>query len=418
MAAPGAEPAIEAVGVYARIRPAVSGSREELADPSVIVSRRFNQQKTVQVRNLEFSLDWVWDAQASQSEVYELMGRDRVARVLQGYNVALLAYGQTGSGKTFTMFGPDEVLGDWHGEHIGLAPRAVNDLFSALRSAPATSQFVVTCSYVEVYNDECNDLLGLRKNLALRETADHRLTVEGLSHQVVSSAEEVMAELNRGNANRVVAAMKMNERSSRSHAIFSLVRRHRRRGTRASPAPARPIHSARFTAPDSQRPIPQRPLVDASHPRAQRIADTSVAPVEPGRAGASELGKLQFVDLAGMESSKKSYSVEGPSKAPQRREEAKNINRSLYSLGTVIERLAGSSSSLHPEGHAVNGNVHVPYRDSKLTRLLQESLGGNCAAAIIVTLRAEPANLDETIGTKGGGGADPSALQSLREELG
>ena len=98
-------------------------------------------------------------------------------------------------------------------------------------------------------------------------------------------------------------------------------------------------------------------------------------------------GKLTLVDLAGMESAKKSYAAEGPSNQPARREEAKNINTSLYALGTVIERLA-------------SGDVgHVPWRNSKLTRLLQDSFGGNSRSAIVTTLRAEEKNIDETIGT-------------------
>jgi hypothetical protein len=152
--------------------------------------------------------------------------------------------------------------------------------------------------------------------------------------------------LRRGNELRVVAAMKMNARSSRSHALFVLE-----------------LHD-----------------------------------VSSGQdSGGAESGKLSLVDLAGMESSKKSYyveSVRGPSSAPQRREEARNINTSLFALGTVIERLAATSRALHGQGAA-----HVPYRDSKLTRLLQESLGGNTASAVVVTLRTESANLDETIGT-------------------
>ena len=339
--------ASEAVGVYARLRPDLDSSAPR--DDSIIVKKRFDQQRTVQVRNLEFSLDWVWDADAPQEEVYEILGRERVARVMHGYNLCIIAYGQTGSGKTYTMFGPDEVIRDWSGSDVtlhGLAPRAIADIFASLRSAPKASQFVVMASYVEVYNDQCNDLLGGRKGLVLRETAQRRVVVEGLVREVVTSETEVMDCLRRGNELRVVAAMKMNARSSRSHALFVLE------------------------------------LHDVSS-----VQDS----------GGAESGKLSLVDLAGMESSKKSYyveSVRGPSSAPQRREEARNINTSLFALGTVIERLAVASRALHGQGAA-----HVPYRDSKLTRLLQESLGGNTASAIVVTLRTESANLDETIGT-------------------
>eukprot|EP00966_Prymnesium_polylepis_P283969 6560310-Prymnesium_polylepis.1 len=139
--------------------------------------------------------------------------------------------------------------------------------------------------------------------------------------------------LKRGNNRRVVAAMKMNDRSSRGHGILS------------------------------------------------------VQVVEPGALGAEKTTKLNLVDLAGMESSKKSFAVEGASNAPARREEAKNINVSLYALGSVIERLSDG------------GGGHIPYRNSKLTRLLQDSLGGNSRCAILVTVRTEAANVDESIAT-------------------
>merc|ERR1719472_141322 len=103
---------------------------------------------------------------------------------------------------------------------------------------------------------------------------------------------------------------------------------------------------------------------------------------------ATTSGKLVLVDLAGMESSKKSYSVEGESSKPQRREEARHINTSLFALGSVVERLSTA------KGGAAG---HVPFRNSKLTRLLQDSLGGSSACAVVVTLRAEKENLDECV---------------------
>ena len=105
-------------------------------------------------------------------------------------------------------------------------------------------------------------------------------------------------------------------------------------------------------------------------------------------AGVDSAGTLVLVDLAGMESSKKSYSVEGDSAKAARREEARHINVSLFALGSVVERLSSTGAT-----------GHVPYRNAKLTRLLQPSLGGNCAAAFVVTLRAEQQNVDECIGT-------------------
>ena len=282
----------------------------------------------------------VFDTDASQEEVYEIVAERRVALVVHGYNVCLLAYGQTGSGKTHTIFGPAGVIDDWERSNEtqhGLAPRAIRDFFEGVARAPAESQFIVSLSYCEVYNDSVNDLLSGRKNLSLRETSDQRVKVDGLTSEVVSTPMEVMSALARGNASRATAAMKMNSRSSRSHAIF---------------------------------------MLSLNELRGEGV----------------ETGKLVFVDLAGMESSKKSFSVEGPSSKAERREEAKQINTSLYALGSVIERLSASN-------RAGQQGAHVPYRDSKLTRLLQESLGGAACSAIVVNLRSESENLDETIGT-------------------
>ena len=189
------------IGVYARVKP--SNNRAD----SIVVSRRFEQQKDLQIRNLEFTLDWVFDTDASQEDVYSIVAEQRVMRVLQGYNVCLLAYGQTGSGKTYTMFGPDAVIDDWkhsEQEQHGLAPRAFSAFFDGLQHLPDETQFLVTVSYVEVYNDQCNDLLGGRKALRLREAHDGHVAVDGLSKEVVSTAAEVMETLRRGNSNRCV----------------------------------------------------------------------------------------------------------------------------------------------------------------------------------------------------------------------
>jgi hypothetical protein len=219
--APNDQPELNAVGVYARLRPGGDSPR----DDSIVVRRRFDTQQDVQVRNFEFSLDYVFDSDASQEEVYEIMAEQRVAMVQKGYSVCLLAYGQTGSGKTHTIYGPDEVLDDWEGSDPdlhGLAPRSIRDFFEGVADAPADAQFIISCSYCEVYNDDVNDLLSGRKKLALRESTEQRVKVEGLSSEVVTSPQEVMAVLARGNASRVTAAMKMNARSSRSHAVFIL----------------------------------------------------------------------------------------------------------------------------------------------------------------------------------------------------
>ena len=344
------------MGVYARLRPEAAGTKKG----ELRVKNRFGEQRTCTVRNLEFSLDWVFDEDAAQEDVYEVAARERVAGVLDGYNATLLAYGQTGSGKTHTMYGPPEVLASFEGaayDDYGLVPRACEQIFEAIDAADVEAGYIVQCSYLEVYNDRINDLLAGRKNLAVRERS-RGVVVDGLHFEAVDGLASTMAVLQAGDANRVVAAMKMNPRSSRGHALFAL-----------HVSDTRPDAEAEGGA----RAIPTR--------RNSFLRNSLT------RLFSCAAGKLTLVDLAGMESAKKSYAAEGPSNQPARREEAKNINTSLYALGTVIERLA-------------SGDVgHVPWRNSKLTRLLQDSLGGNSRSAIVTTLRAEEKNIDETIGT-------------------
>ena len=320
------------IGVFARFKPL----KDESEKGTFTVSKRFGKQKSVQIRNLEFSLDWIFDIDATQEEIFEIAARDRAGAVLKGYNATIMAYGQTGSGKTFSMFGPDEVLGSFaksDASSHGVVPRATEHIFDGLATAVEGSEFVVTVTYLEVYNDFLNDLLGGKQRCPMRETPKG-IVIEGMKHEVVTNVAEVMSALQRGSDKRVVAKMSMNDRSSRGHSIFA-------------------IHVKEIFG-----------------------------------EGGERTGKLNLVDLAGMESSKKSYAVQGASNNPARREEARNINQSLYALGSVVEKLSSGGKG-----------THVPWRDSKLTRLLQDSLGGNAKCTILITLRSEAPNLEESINT-------------------
>lgn len=114
-----ADAELESIGVYARVRPQRARHKSSAdASEEIVVKRRFEQQKSVQVRNLEFSMDWIFDMDATQEEVYAIVGEPRVARVLQGYNCCLLAYGQTGSGKTYTMVRRRRSAPDWQKKNI------------------------------------------------------------------------------------------------------------------------------------------------------------------------------------------------------------------------------------------------------------------------------------------------------------
>ena len=368
----------ESFKVYARLRPQAASkptSRKFVkpGPPAALeVVRRFGVQRCLQAKGLEFSLDAVWNVDQCQEEVYEDGIRERVEWVVKGHFATVLAYGQTGSGKTHTMFGPASVADDFvrsdPAEH-GIVPRACRQLFEgAAARRTAEVSYVVQLSFIEVYADKVRDMLPARRErgdeagLVLRETPQG-LVVEGLTHEAVTTPAEVLRLIQRASTNRVVAAMKMNARSSRGHGIITLT-----------------LHA-----------------VDAASGL---------------RVSAAEGGKLTLCDLAGMETAKKSQAVDvsgTPSNDPQRREEARHINQSLWALGTVIERLnsgggGGSAGAGAGDRHGGHGggapHVHIPYRDSKLTRLLQESLGGRGAkSAFVATLRTEEENLDESIGS-------------------
>ena len=276
----------EAVEVFARLKP----TKDKASDIHVV--ERFGKQKSVQChsdiakKDLEFTLDWIFTSEETQEEVYSKAGESRVAAVLEGFNATLLCYGQTGAGKTHTMFGPDEVITDFDScdpADWGIVPRATEQIFRGLAATADTSTFEVECSYLEVYNDHLKCLLGGADNMIIHE-AKGGVMVDGLTKRPVDSSKAIMEQLNVGNQRRVVAPMKMNARSSRGHGVFTVY-------------------------------------------------------IKEITAAGNRSGKLNLVDLAGMESSKKSYPVEGASNTPIRREEAKQINvgRNQQHSGSMLQ---------------------------------------------------------------------------------
>lgn len=311
----------ESMSVYARIRDSSDGGDKDIAlvpgDPG-----------SIRVRQLMFHIDHAFDTNAKQEDLYPIVGKNVVEKVIEGYNGSILAYGQTGSGKTFTMLGGEDArLGAADDDPgLGIVPRACGQLFKQMPPG-----FSATISYVEVYNDSVNDMYATKgEYMPLREYPSGHVEPEGLNRLPVTSTKEVMAAVARGDKSRVVAAMAMNPRSSRGHGLI---------------------------------------LVDVYNAEKQPHS------------------RLTLVDLAGMESSKKSSAVDtsSPSGVKQRQIEAKAINQSLLALSSCVSALAAK------------GAQRIPFRDSKLTRLLQSSLGGNCKAAFVVTLRSEKQNAEECI---------------------
>ena len=288
-----------------------------------------------------FTFDYVYGADSIQQTVYHELGRPVVTQALDGFNGTIFAYGQTGSGKTHSMMGNDE--------NPGIIPQLNDDLWVLVaekfqqidqnaKNDRSKTQYLITVSFLEVYNEEVKDLLNPSdKKLNIRESPTQGIFVEGLAELVVRDASEVLRLIYQGNAVRHVGATQMNDQSSRSHSVFTLK-----------------IEQKIFTA------------ISESKQREQMIR-----------------AKVNLVDLAGSERADKTGAT------GQTLKEGAKINQSLLTLSTVINKLS--------EG-AKKGQV-IPYRDSKLTRLLQESLGGNAKTVMIAAVSPADYNYLETVST-------------------
>ncbi|VDK74837.1 unnamed protein product [Litomosoides sigmodontis] len=270
-----------------------------------------------------------------QSEVFQRVGSAVLINAFAGYNACIFAYGQTGSGKSYTMMGT--------AENPGIIPRLSCSIFQKISELSSDClSFKVEVSYLEIYNEKVRDLLDPKKtskNLKVREHSVLGPMVDGLSVLAVSSFEQIASLIEEGNKSRTVAATNMNTESSRSHAVFNI------RLTQA--------------------------LTDA----------------ENGFTG-EKMSKISLVDLAGSERAQKTGAV------GKRLEEGGNINKSLTTLGMVISALAERS-------HAgeVPKPKFIPYRDSVLTWLLRDSLGGNSRTVMIATISPAADNYEETLST-------------------
>ncbi|AQK57489.1 Kinesin-like protein KIN-7N [Zea mays] len=278
------------------------------------------------ITGASFAFDHVFDGAANNERIYGTVVRELIGAVVGGFNGTAFAYGQTSSGKTFTMNGSDA--------DPGIIPRAVRDVFDTVRQAD-DREFLIRVSYMEIYNEEINDLLTLEgQKLKIHESLDRGVYVSGLREEIVNSAEQVFELLQLGEANRHFGETNMNMRSSRSHTIFRMV-----------------IESSGKDQTDG--------------------------------GDAIRVSVLNLVDLAGSERIIKT-GAEGV-----RLNEGKYINKSLMILGNVINKLSENGKQ----------RGHIPYRDSKLTRILQPALGGNAKTSIICTAAPEEIHIEETRGT-------------------
>ena len=310
----------------------------------------------------EFAFDAVFGETATQAEVYEKSARPLVADFVNGFNGAILVYGQTGSGKTHTMFGGNGSSGS--PEHLGIVPRACEEVLNATRSRSAKAgggiRWTLAASYVEVYGQDVFDLLAGGARVGQSRVASRRYVADGDASVDVRTAEDIARVLETGDAQKRRAATAMNDRSSRAHAVFSLT-------------------------------------------LTQTMDGDGV--VSPRQNSSRQLrSRLCLVDLGGSEKLTKSRANEGARGAGTvpwseyyasraRLTEATNINVGLLALKRCVDALH-EAQRRRKEG--IEPPPHVPYSDSKLTELLSDALGGDGKTAVLVACAPEHEHAVET----------------------
>uniref|UniRef100_A0A8C7WGU2 plus-end-directed kinesin ATPase n=1 Tax=Oncorhynchus mykiss TaxID=8022 RepID=A0A8C7WGU2_ONCMY len=279
----------------------------------------------------------------SQKQVYKDIGEEMLLHAFEGYNVCIFAYGQTGSGKSYTMMGKQDQK-----DQQGIIPLLCEDLFTKISDSNTDNSlsYSVEVSYMEIYCERVRDLLNPKNkgNLRVREHPLMGPYVEDLSKLAVTSYNDIQDLMESGNKARTVAATNMNETSSRSHAVFNII----------------------FT---------------------QKKHDMD------SENTSEKVSKISLVDLAGSERAD-STGAKGT-----RLKEGANINKSLTTLGKVISALAEVDSAPNKNKKKKKVESHIPYRDSVLTWLLRENLGGNSRTAMVAALSPADINYDETLST-------------------
>ena len=282
-----------------------------------------------------FTFDSIFDMDSSQIDVYNITAKQAVNSVLEGYNSTIFCYGQTGTGKTYTMEG---FTYNAQNEQRGIIQRTIEDIFNFIEvTSKNNTKFIIRASYLQIYNESISDLLKPeKKNLQIREDKKKGIYVDSLSEWAVRTPVDLYALLKRGASYRTTAATLMNDVSSRSHAVF---------------------------------------VITVEQMTTENIKGQTHTQIK--------VGKLNLVDLAGSER------IRVTGATGQQLEESKKINKSLSCLGNVINALTEQKGKIH----------HVPYRDSKLTRLLEDSLGGNCKTTMLAMISPAHESFSESLST-------------------
>ncbi|XP_037737009.1 kinesin-like protein KIF1B isoform X19 [Chelonia mydas] len=339
------------VKVAVRVRP--FNSRETSKESKCIIQMQGNSTSIINPKNPKeapksFSFDYSYWSHtspedpcfASQNRVYNDIGKEMLLHAFEGYNVCIFAYGQTGAGKSYTMMGKQEE------SQAGIIPQLCEELFEQINdNSNEEMSYSVEVSYMEIYCERVRDLLNPKNkgNLRVREHPLLGPYVEDLSKLAVTSYTDIADLMDAGNKARTVAATNMNETSSRSHAVFTIVFTQKRHDT-----------------------------------------ETDLC--------TEKVSKISLVDLAGSERAD-STGAKGT-----RLKEGANINKSLTTLGKVISALAEVDNCTNKSKKKKKTDF-IPYRDSVLTWLLRENLGGNSRTAMVAALSPADINYDETLST-------------------
>ncbi|KDO35636.1 hypothetical protein SPRG_00480 [Saprolegnia parasitica CBS 223.65] len=333
--------ASSSVRVVVRVRPLVP--KEKLEDDNHAVET-FGAQVMIPSSNVTYTYDHVFGPEAGQDDLWPCVA-PLVDSTFEGYNATIFAYGQTGSGKTFTMGSGNSAFAT-KSDEMGIIPRALDDIFARIAAKQTETpgyRADVTFRFLEIYGDDIRDLLSQFGNgtldtnakVTLKEGSAGQVQVNGAREEPVNSAAECIKLLDKGSFCRTVGATDMNAESSRSHAILTITMTQ------------------------------HIPFGDASSETECEVRSCY----------------FNFVDLAGSEKQKMTK-AEG-----LRLKEGIDINKGLFVLGNVINALGDDTR---------RGRVHVPYRDSKLTRMLQDSLGGNSRTLMLCCVSPAGRNISES----------------------
>lgn len=281
--------------------------------------------------------DNVFTTHENNAKVYDAAAKRLVRRVMEGYHGTVFAYGMTGTGKTFSMQGT--------ATSPGVIPLAITDIFSFIRETPHR-EFLLRVSYLEIYNEKIHDLLSApiangaavaqQEEIKLREDSKRGVYATPLKEEIVQSPTQLLRVIARGDHARRTSSTQFNSRSSRSHAVVQIV-------------------------------VESRERVPSGNSQDKRAG---IAP------GGVRVSTLSLIDLAGSERA---------ADDKERRTEGAHINKSLLTLGNIISKLSDSKDK---QGNPMDREGrHLPYRDSKLTRLLQPALSGNSLVSILCTVQ-------------------------------